>query len=70
GAGAGGPPGPGSGAEDDRGARGNKRRGAAPGGTGVKPAKRTFSSESEELKWREQDLIEREARLSRSEGFL
>ncbi len=65
----------GGGGEDDasRSPRRNKRRAgetASPARPAAGGGRRSAQSESEAAAWRAQDLIEREERLSRSEGFL
>jgi len=55
-------------AEDESRSRRNKRRVGAAGGPAT--SKRSAQAETETGEWSAQDLIEREARLSRSGGFL
>ncbi len=65
----------GVGGDDDRSSRRNRRRGSgqspagAPGGGGSS-SRRPGRNQGSSAKWREQDLAEREARLSRAGGFL
>lgn len=60
--------------EDDAGQRSprrNKRRGGSPGpGTSDESARKRRGPQTEGPGWREQDLLEREQRLSRSGGFM
>ena len=65
---------PGAAAEgDDRSPRRHKRKPGAPGGVApTRTSRRSGRADSDvgTPEWREQDLIEREERLTRSEGFL
>lgn len=74
GAGVGAGVGVGGGGDDDRSSRRNRRRGSGPSTTGAPggggSSKRPGRNQGSPSKWREQDLAEREARLSRAGGFL